>query len=253
MEAWQAFLEAAVARYGRGGSYWVDEYRERYGSDAEPLPIESWQIWNEPNLTKYFAPGPSVREYARLLVISQIAIRNEDPQARIVLAGMPGYGDINAWDFLDSLYSVGGIKNHFDAVALHPYAPDLDQLRLEIERLRAVMKKHDDQATPLWITELGWGSAPPDDFGLNKGIQGQKTVARRLVQAAPDPPQGLERATGLLVRLARSDKSRGGPVQLLRQRRAAEERPHAEARLRRVQVLRQLSLKSLQRAHLRAP
>ena len=94
VEAWQAFLEAAVARYGRGGSYWGDEYRERYGSDAEPLPIESWQIWNEPNLTKYFAPSPSVRGYARLLVISQIAIRNEDPQARIVLAGMPGYGDI---------------------------------------------------------------------------------------------------------------------------------------------------------------
>ena len=47
-----------------------------------------------------------------------------------MLAGMPGYGDVNAWDFLDSLYSVPGIKDHFDAVALHPYAPNLDQLRL---------------------------------------------------------------------------------------------------------------------------
>lgn len=176
VEAWQAFLKAAVARYGRGGSYWENEYRERYGPDAAPLPIESWQIWNEPNLTKYFAPSPSVREYARLLVISQEAIKSEDPQARIVLAGMPGFGDMNAWTFLDSLYSVGGIKNHFDAVALHPYAPDLKQLRLEVKRLRAVLKKRGEEATPLWVTELGWGSDPPDDFGLNKGINGQKRL-----------------------------------------------------------------------------
>ena len=33
---------------------------QRYGADAKPLPIQSWQIWNEPNLKKYFAPSPSV-------------------------------------------------------------------------------------------------------------------------------------------------------------------------------------------------
>ena len=38
------------------------------------------------------------------------------------------------------------------------------------------MKKHGDQGTPLWVTELGWGSDPPDDFGLNKGINGQRRL-----------------------------------------------------------------------------
>jgi polysaccharide biosynthesis protein PslG len=176
VQAWQNFLEAAVARYGRGGIYWAKKYRQRYGPDAKPLPVHSWQIWNEPNLSKYFAPSPSVEQYARLLQISHSAIKSKDPQAGIVLAGMPGYGDVNAWDFLDSLYAVAGIKGDFDAVALHPYAPNLDELRLEIERLRAVMSKHGDRGTPLWLTELGWGSAPPDRFGLNKGVNGQERL-----------------------------------------------------------------------------
>jgi GH35 family endo-1,4-beta-xylanase len=178
VQAWQEFLEAAVARYGRGGIYWAKEYRQRYGADAKPLPVQSWQIWNEPNLSKYFAPSPSVEQYAQLLQVSHAAIKSKDPEARIVLAGMPGFGDVDAWDFLDNLYSVAELKGAFDAVALHPYAPNLDQLRLEIERLRAVMEKHGDRGTPLWVTELGWGSAPPDRFGLNKGLAGQEKLLK---------------------------------------------------------------------------
>jgi hypothetical protein len=176
VQAWRDFLEAAVARYGRGGSYWTNQYRQQYGRSASPVPVQAWQVWNEPNLSKYFAPSPSVEQYAQLLRISRDAIRNEDPEARIILAGMPGYGDVNAWDFLDSLYSVPGIKSDFDAVALHPYAPNIEQLGAEIERLRAVMRNHGDDGTPLWLTELGWGSAPPDRFGLNKGISGQEKL-----------------------------------------------------------------------------
>jgi polysaccharide biosynthesis protein PslG len=174
--AWRSFLTAAVARYGSGGSFWPTVYRQRYGSDAKPLPIQSWQIWNEPNLEKYFAPKPSVEQYVRLLKLSSDAIKKQDPEARIVLAGMPAYGDIDAWDFLDSLYSAPGTKGDFDAVALHPYASNLDQLRAGIEKIRAVMKDHGAEGTPLWVTELGWGSAPPDNFGLNKGPNGQRRL-----------------------------------------------------------------------------
>jgi hypothetical protein len=175
-QAWRNFLEAAVARYGRGGSYWANAYRQRYGEGATPLPIQSWQIWNEPNLKKFFAPEPSPGKYARLVQISHDAIKKEDPQARIVLAGMPSKGDLTAWDFLDSLYSAPGIKGDFDAVALHPYASGLDQIRLGIEKVREVMRDHGDQDTPLWLTELGAGSAHPDRFGLNKGLSGQRQL-----------------------------------------------------------------------------
>jgi polysaccharide biosynthesis protein PslG len=171
--AWQDFLKLAVDRYGPGGSYWATGYREQFGAGATPLPITAWQIWNEPNLSKYFAPEPSVSQYARLLRVSDEAITSEDPHARIVLAGMPGYGDVTAWKFLDDLYGQPGIEEHFDAVALHPYANDLDLQRGILQRFRAAMTTHGDRETPLWITEFGWGSAPRDRFGINKGLRGQ--------------------------------------------------------------------------------
>ena len=87
--AWRSFLKALVGRYGPGGAYWGTPYHQRYGASAKPLPIISWQVWNEPNLTKFFAPSPSPGKYAHLLQISHDAIKSKNPGAQIVLAGMP--------------------------------------------------------------------------------------------------------------------------------------------------------------------
>jgi polysaccharide biosynthesis protein PslG len=175
-QAWRNFLRALVGRYGPGGSYWAHGYRQQYGASATPLPIHSWEIWNEPNLKGYFAPEPSPAKYARLVQISHDAIKSRDPKAQIVLAGMAGYAGVTAWGFLENFYAVPGIKADFDVAALHPYAYDVDHVRLAIGRFRAVMTNHVDGATPLWITELGWGSAPPDRFGINKGLTGQQQM-----------------------------------------------------------------------------
>ncbi len=44
------------------------------------------------------------------------------------------------------------------------------------------MANRGDGATPLWITELAWGSAPPDQFGINKGLTGQATRLQEVYQ-----------------------------------------------------------------------
>ena len=178
-QAWRDFLKAAVARYGPGGSYWTTDYPEQFPG-AAPLPIQSWQIWNEPNLKKFFSPGQNVQQsaqkYATLLQISHNAIKTGDPQARIVLAGMPAIGDSKAWVFLDNIYQVPGIKSDFDAAALHPYSCGLDGVRSEMLQFRASMTNHADGATPLWVTEFAWGSGPPDRFCKNKGLTGQQQL-----------------------------------------------------------------------------
>ena len=181
-QAWKAFLRAAVARYGPGGSYWANGYVQQFGADATPLPIQSWQIWNEPNLAKYFAPNPSPAKYAQLLRMSRDAIKSQDPLAQIVLAGMVGYTDTKAWDFLDDLYEVGAVKGNFNVAALHPYGSDLERVENAFQQFRRVMKENDDEETPLWVTEIGWGSNPPDNFGINKGLQGQERMLRRSFQ-----------------------------------------------------------------------
>ncbi len=178
--AWRDFLQKAVARYGPGGSYWSNTYRQQYGASATPLPVKSWQIWNEPNLKKYFTPGENVNQsaqtYAELLQISHDAITSLDPNAEIVFAGMPGYGDSKAWVFLDHVYEVPGARSDFDATALHPYARDIDEFRREILQFRASMTNHNDADTPLWLTELAWGSGPPDQFGHNVGLARQQQL-----------------------------------------------------------------------------
>jgi hypothetical protein len=175
---WRSFLQALVARYRPGGTYWTTYYHQRFGAGASELPITSWQVWNEPNLKKYFAPYPSPGQYARLLQISYPTIKAIDPAAQVSLAGMPGFGDVKAWDFLKRLYSYPGIKSRFDAVAIHPYGPGVNTVKSEIKRTRTVMSGHADAATPLWISEIAWGSAHPDRIGINKGLMGQAKLLR---------------------------------------------------------------------------
>jgi polysaccharide biosynthesis protein PslG len=190
-QAWQAFLTKAVGRYGPKGTYWSNGYRNHYGAGATPRPIQSWQIWNEPNLTKFFNPGgtaeQSVQKYARLLALSHDAIKAKSPSAQIVLAGNPGYppsGGLKAWEFLDRLYQFPTASGNFDVAALHPYASTIGEFRLEIQKVRQVMGKHGDLSTPLWLTEFGWGSAPPDRFGINQGPAGQQRLLKEAYQAA---------------------------------------------------------------------
>jgi Glycosyl hydrolase catalytic core len=179
IQAWRDFLKGVVARYGRGGSYWGAPYHQKYGAGATALPIQAYQIWNEPNLKKYFTPYPAPKKYGQLVGISHDAIKSVDPQAQILLGGMPSNGDIKATDFLNQLYNqVAGIKADFDLAALHPYASSLANQRQGIENFRAVMTNHADAATPLWLTEVAWGSAPPDSFGINKGLDGQATFLK---------------------------------------------------------------------------
>jgi hypothetical protein len=175
-QAWQAFLKAAVARYGPGGSYWANKYQQDYGPGATPWPIQSWQIWNEPNLKRYFAPAPKAQEYATLLRISHDAIKSKDPQARIVLAGLFSEGDVKASTFIDNLYGISGTRDDFDAAALHPYGCTLDQTRQGINSFRTAMTSNGDGTTPLWLTEFAWGSGEPDQFCKNKGLTGQRDL-----------------------------------------------------------------------------
>ena len=181
--AWKRFLREAVKRYGPNGSYWTITYRTQHPG-KRALPIRTWQIWNEPNLKSHFHPRPSPHRYARLLKISDGAIHRQDRGASVLFAGMPGYSnDIDAWKFLSRVYGTNGIEKAFDAVAIHPYARNVSQMLGEVKRLRGVMRKHGDRRTPLWVTEVGWGSAHPTRFGLTKGKHGQARILKRSLQA----------------------------------------------------------------------
>jgi glycosyl hydrolase family 42 (putative beta-galactosidase) len=180
--AWSAFLEAAVRRYGPGGEFWRE--RSQPGVNYEPplprpLPIRTWQVWNEANFF-YFAYPVSPARYAKLVTISSKAIKRVDPGADVVLAGLfgeptaGGKRGMPAATFLDRVYAKSGLKSRFDAVALHPYAVDAETLAEMTEEMREVMLDNRDPRAGLYITEMGWGSQ--DNFqqvAFEQGVRGQ--------------------------------------------------------------------------------
>jgi polysaccharide biosynthesis protein PslG len=179
-QAWKRFLVAAVERYGPGGEFWLTFTALNPG--VEPRPIKAWQILNEQNSPTYYKPRPSPKEYGELLKISDEAIGSVDPGADIVLGGMFGTPARNkaiySWKFLKRLYKKGA-ENHFDAVALHPYSPNLYGIRAQIKLVRKQTKKAGDGKAPIWITELGWGSAGANGSDLIKSPAGQKKLLRK--------------------------------------------------------------------------
>jgi Beta-galactosidase len=180
-DAWAAFLQAAVSRYGPGGEFWAEHSHE--GVDYEPAipmptPIRAWQIWNEPNFF-YSAYPVSPGRYAKLVKISNRAIKEVDPLAKTILAGLfgkptaRGARGMPAATFLSDLYRVPGLSADFDGIALHPYAADTQILEELVEAFHEVTVRNHDRV-PLYITEMGWGSK--NDFShdaFEQGIQGQ--------------------------------------------------------------------------------
>jgi hypothetical protein len=192
-QAWAKFLEAAVERYGPGGDFWKEHSPAKVTGGVAvsyepavpavvpiptPLPIRTWQVWNEANFF-YFAYPASPQRYAKLVMVSGPALKRADPGARVVLTGLfgeptaRGPKGMPADKFLEILYRTPGIKSRFDGVALHPYAVDAETLEELVEGLHEVTLENRDRV-PLYITEMGWGSENNfQNVAFEQGKQGQ--------------------------------------------------------------------------------
>ncbi|HKB51555.1 MAG TPA: hypothetical protein VKC63_09000 [Solirubrobacterales bacterium] len=176
LSAWASFLRAAVRRYGVGGVFWRDNPELPY------LPVRKWEIWNEENIVTFGGADPE--SFAPLLRISGRVIHQADPAAKVILGGLFGRPlqippNVSPGDYLSRVYRARHVKQLFDGVALHPYVADAAAMRPQILNLRRVMRVHHDANTPIYVTELGWGSAS-FETRWERGPQGQ---ARELDQA----------------------------------------------------------------------
>jgi hypothetical protein len=141
------FLAALVHRYGPKGSFWQNH--------SPRVPIRSWQIWNEPNLSVFWPEQPFASSYIGLLAAAHAAIKQADPGARVVLAGMPNY----SWVSLRQIYSVPGASRLFDVVAVHPYTRDPAGVITIIRKIRRVMDASGDRRKPIVADEVSWPSS----------------------------------------------------------------------------------------------
>jgi len=156
-QEWLRFLHAAVYRYGPRGSFWRDH------RTLPRLPVHLWEIWNEENIVT-FSKQPDPERFGRLVRISGNLLHHADPGSKVILGGLFGRPlqtppNIPSTGFLSALYRIPGIKRYFDGVALHPYVADAHAMEWQLNNLRQVMTFNGDATTPLYVTEVGWGSA----------------------------------------------------------------------------------------------
>ena len=113
-----------------------------------------------------------------LLHAAHAAIKQADPSAQVVVAGLPN----DAWDYLERIYRVSGASHDFDVVAAHPYAVRPADVIRFLQRMRDVMKRNGEPDMPLLVTETGWNAAvgrrPADNYCC------QSTVAAQAVKVS---------------------------------------------------------------------
>jgi hypothetical protein len=141
------FLRAVALRYGPKGAFWAAH------PELPARPIRRWQIWNEPNITAYWSTQPFVRAYVALLRAANRSLKAVDPDAQIVLAGMPN----TSWRALEEIYRAGG-RRWFDIGAVHPYTYYVRNVIKLVRLNRIVMARHGDARKPLIVSEITWSS-----------------------------------------------------------------------------------------------
>jgi hypothetical protein len=174
--AWASFLRRAIGRYGPRGSFWEEN------PEVPFLPIRRWEIWNEENIVT-FARRPDPAGFAVLLRIAGRTLHRADPGSKVILGGLFGRPlqippNVASGDYLSRVYRARRVKRYFDGVALHPYVARARAMGAQIVNLRRIMRVHNDAATPIYVTELGWGS----DSGptrWERGLQGQASELSR--------------------------------------------------------------------------
>ena len=132
---------------------------DRYGSG-----VKIWEVWNEPNLPRYFEGTPE--EYGQLLKVSVEAIKEKQPDAQV--AGMSlAWSDKNLTDFMRSALTAG--EPNPDAISFHPYektSPEQAGMVMKIKTLQENFAKLRNYTPALWATETGFRARD----SINKAI-----------------------------------------------------------------------------------
>jgi len=192
----QAFAHMLAARYNglQGKGY-----------------VGLWSVWNEPNLQQFLSPQyvgkkiVSAANYAKLYKAAYAGIKSGNSLAKVAIGETSARGrdkplagvsaSIAPGTFAKYLAKVPGLK--FDAWAHHPYPtspnlPPTQKVRypnvalLTLPTFEKNLKTYFHRSVPVWITEYGHETKPPDPHGVSYALQAKYAV-QALTIAKNDP------------------------------------------------------------------
>lgn len=212
--AWRGFVQNVARRY--------------------PL-ARAIEIWNEPNLTRHYwgscLPNPTL--YERLLQKAHEGVGASGTGTPVVMAGMSpaneGEPDNRDWvNYLNAVFAADpAVPSLFNAMGLHPYRSEQDQLAEDgfaaaavddVDIARGLLEDHGVPLRQIWVTEVGvrsGGTLPTsvanDDIQATTMDQVYNqlrnvvpmVIVHRLVDAPPDGSEGV--GYGATTRQAQTD------------------------------------------------
>ena len=182
-------------------------YNGRHGHGIVAL----WSVWNEPNLQLFLTPqyvgkkivGPA--NYAKLFKAAYAGIKSGNSLSKVAIGETSARGrdkplagvsaSVAPGTFAKYLAKVPGLK--FDAWAHHPYPtspnlPPTQKVRYPNVTLSTLptfekdLKTFFHRSVPVWITEYGHETKPPDPHGVSYATQ-SKYAVQALNIAKNDP------------------------------------------------------------------
>ncbi len=179
-----------------GSNYYIDQYvqrvdeiMQRYGSRLAGV-----EILNEPNANEVLSEESLGQQkavlsanYGVLIRRSYDAVKGHSPETAVVVGGVLFDDDHGAsydlrgrsydMDWLEGVYASKAVMSYqaeyghhpFDAIAVHPYFMEPQQVIEYLQEARKLQLRFNDRIGRIWITEIGWPAQPPEnvtDLGL---------------------------------------------------------------------------------------
>jgi hypothetical protein len=145
-----AWAAALAARYGAGGAFW------RTHPGLRPTPVDTYEVWNEPDNPTFWVPTPDAAYYADLYLETRDAIDAVDPSARVLVGGLT-----NPRVFLPAMLRARpDLAGHIDGVAIHPYGANPFVVLRNVRVARVVLDFLGLSRVPMYVTEFGWTTSP---------------------------------------------------------------------------------------------
>jgi LysM repeat protein len=169
--------------------------------------IQAYEVWNEPNLAREWGDKPpNAAEYVALLRVAYRRIKEADPNAIVISAGLAPTGTglphaIPDIQYLRQMYQAGA-KSYFDVLGVHApgykAAPELSPAEVDnnpalggqrffcfrhVEDYRQAMVDNGDSGKQIAVLEFGWTSDPRPDSPYNWHSVSEETKADYIVRA----------------------------------------------------------------------
>lgn len=166
-----AYAEAFAARYGPQGTFWAEH------PELPQLPVQTFEIWNEPDNAEFWTPQPDPARYAALYAAARDAVDAVDPTARVIIGGLTRLPS-----FLPAmLAAMPGLHDHIDGVGIHPYGtPSVAVAR--VTAARAALRRLGLGSVPLYATEFGWTTRFPGALDYVPTAQRPGYILRTLAE-----------------------------------------------------------------------